>query len=110
MLLAIVPAAPPTRKNQRATSWPAPISAKVPYLLESRLMCSAFWCVSKTSRFVMPESYGENATRDESKKGKSEARKEGVAPRQSARRKAQTSIYCCLDSAGSDDSVGCVSV
>jgi hypothetical protein len=27
---ATVPAAPPTRKNQRTTSWPAPISAKVP--------------------------------------------------------------------------------
>ena len=32
MLLAMVPAAPPTRKNQRATSCPAPISANVPYL------------------------------------------------------------------------------
>ena len=27
----MVPAAPPTRKNQRTTSWPAPISAIVPY-------------------------------------------------------------------------------
>jgi len=35
--LAIVPAAPPTRKNQRATSCPAPISAIVPYLAGSRL-------------------------------------------------------------------------
>ena len=34
MLLAIVPAAPPTRKNQRTTSCPAPISAKVPYRLQ----------------------------------------------------------------------------
>ena len=30
MVLATVPAAPPTEKNQRATSWPAPISANVP--------------------------------------------------------------------------------
>jgi hypothetical protein len=30
MLFAIVPAAPPARKNQRTTSCPAPISAKVP--------------------------------------------------------------------------------
>jgi hypothetical protein len=31
MLFATVPLAPPTRKNQRTTSWPAPISAKLPY-------------------------------------------------------------------------------
>src|SRR3954447_3000263 len=49
MLLAIVPAAPPTRKNQRATSCPAPISANVPYFVASRLIWSAFWWVS--SRF-----------------------------------------------------------
>src|SRR5450759_390739 len=47
MLLAIVPAAAPTRKNQRATSWPAPISANVPYLVLSRLISRAFWCVSR---------------------------------------------------------------
>src|SRR6266550_4875012 len=46
MDLATVPAAPPTRKNQRTTSWPAPISAIVPYQRGSRLMRSAFWCVS----------------------------------------------------------------
>src|SRR5437867_2468401 len=46
MDFATVPAAPPTRKNHRATSCPAPISAKVPYLVGSRLTCSAFWCVS----------------------------------------------------------------
>src|SRR5919108_114369 len=46
MLLAIVPAAPPTRKNQRATSCPAPISANMPYLVLSRLIWTAFWCVS----------------------------------------------------------------
>ena len=39
------PAAAPTRKNHRATSWPAPISAKVPYLIASRLIRSAFSCV-----------------------------------------------------------------
>src|SRR5439155_7003803 len=48
----MVPAAPPTRKNHRATSCPAPISAKVPYLVGSRLTCSAFWWVS------MPSSSG----------------------------------------------------
>src|SRR5690348_8797965 len=42
MVFAIVPDAPPTRKNLRATSCPAPISAKVPYLAESRLMRRAF--------------------------------------------------------------------
>src|ERR1700682_5495883 len=42
MLLATVPAAPPTRKNQRATSCPAPISAMVPYLPLSRLSARAF--------------------------------------------------------------------
>src|SRR5262245_10564132 len=46
MVLATVPAAPPTTKNQRATSWPAPISAIVPYLLLSRLSASAFSCVA----------------------------------------------------------------
>src|SRR4249920_1665278 len=45
IVLAIVPAAPPTRKNQRATSCPAPISAKTPYLLGSRFTSSAFWWV-----------------------------------------------------------------
>src|SRR5262245_37280158 len=56
MVLATVPAAPPTTKNQRATSWPAPISAIVPYLLLSRLSASAFsWvavgCADITIRF-----------------------------------------------------------
>ena len=49
MVLAIVPAAPPTRKNQRTTSWPAPISAKVPYQRGSRLIRSAFCSVSAPS-------------------------------------------------------------
>src|SRR4029453_4399092 len=45
MVLATVPAAPPTTKNPRAPSWPAPISAIVPYLLLSRLRASAFCLV-----------------------------------------------------------------
>src|SRR3954447_22067300 len=43
---ATVPAAPPARKNQRATSCPAPISAIVPYQRRSRLICRAFCRVS----------------------------------------------------------------
>ncbi len=46
MLLAMVPAAPPTRKNQRTTSCPAPISANVPYLRASRLIWRALAWVS----------------------------------------------------------------
>ena len=41
MVFATVPAAPPTWKNQRATSWPAPISAKTPYRAASTLMRKA---------------------------------------------------------------------
>src|SRR5437016_12834812 len=52
MLFATVPAAPPTRKNQRTTSCPAPISAKVPYQRGSRLIFSAFECVSIVSSFT----------------------------------------------------------
>src|SRR5437660_8002166 len=52
MLLATVPAAPPTRKNQRTTSCPAPISAKVPYQRGSRLIRSAFEWVSIVSSFM----------------------------------------------------------
>ena len=43
--LAIVPAAAPTRKNQRATSCPAPISAKTPYQSGLRLTERAFLAV-----------------------------------------------------------------
>src|ERR1051325_1030665 len=64
MVLAMVPAAPPTRKNQRATSCPAPISAKVPYLVGSRLICRAFWCVPVISRF-MQRQYKPAAVPDE---------------------------------------------
>src|ERR1700722_7649093 len=53
MDFATVPAAPPTRKNQRTTSWPAPISAIVPYQRGSRLMRSAFWRVSVWSAPAM---------------------------------------------------------
>src|SRR5580765_5299922 len=53
MVLATVPAAPPTTKNHRATSWPAPISAIVPYLLLSRLRDSAF-CLVLVGRASMP--------------------------------------------------------
>src|SRR6267378_1861684 len=42
MVFATVPAAPPTEKNHRATSWPPPISANVPYVVASRLSASAF--------------------------------------------------------------------
>src|SRR6266446_3342676 len=42
MVFATVPAAPPTEKNHRATSWPAPISANVPYVVASRLRANAF--------------------------------------------------------------------
>src|SRR5213593_2660270 len=52
IVLAIVPEAPPTRKNQRATSWPAPISTQVPYLLGSRFMRSALSCVVEVSLFI----------------------------------------------------------
>src|SRR5437764_540647 len=59
MLFATVPAAPPTRKNQRTTSWPAPISAKVPYQRGSRLIFSALEWVSSGSGGHPPSpSYG----------------------------------------------------
>src|SRR5690242_3448826 len=52
MLFATVPAAPPTRKNQRTTSCPAPISAKVPYQRGSRLILSALEWVSIVASFT----------------------------------------------------------
>src|SRR5215471_14999239 len=51
-LLATVPAAPPTLKNQRTTSCPAPISANVPYHRGSRLILSALEWVSIASCFT----------------------------------------------------------
>src|SRR5437588_11188764 len=56
MLFAIVPAPPPTRKNQRTTSCPAPISANVPYQRGSRLIFSAFECVSIVSAFTSQQT------------------------------------------------------
>src|SRR5580704_1433728 len=49
MLFATVPEAPPTTRNQRATSCPAPISAKEPNLDVSRFSDSALRCVSSFS-------------------------------------------------------------
>src|SRR6267378_989861 len=57
MLLAMVPDAPPTWKNQRATSCPAPISANVPYLFGSRLIWSAFCSVPGISRVIADELF-----------------------------------------------------
>src|SRR5450755_528402 len=51
---ATVPAAPPARKNQRATSWPAPISAIVPYQRGSRLIRRAFCRVSAVASTARP--------------------------------------------------------
>src|SRR5437764_5805476 len=53
IVFAIVPDAPPTWKNRRATSWPAPISAKVPYFFASRLIWNAFLLVpTSISAFI----------------------------------------------------------
>src|SRR6266850_7823702 len=49
MVLATVPDAPPTTRNQRATSWPAPISAKEPKVDGSRFRVSALRWVSSFS-------------------------------------------------------------
>src|SRR5258707_7999564 len=49
MDFATVPAAPPAWKKWRATSWPAPISANVPYFGSSRLIARAL-------RFVVASS------------------------------------------------------
>src|SRR5918998_456518 len=54
--LATVPAAPPARKNQRATSWPAPISAIVPYQRRARLICRAFCRVSVPASMRAPST------------------------------------------------------
>lgn len=51
IVLAIVPAAPPAWKKLRAVSWPAPISAKVPYFSLSRLMLRALRLVVRSSLF-----------------------------------------------------------
>src|SRR5438045_8620309 len=56
MLVAPLPAAPPTRKNQRTTAWPAPISANVPYQRGSILILSALELVSIVSSFTGEDS------------------------------------------------------
>src|SRR5437899_13073492 len=54
MALATPVAADPTEKNQRATSWPPPISANPPYVPGSRLSARAFWAVDVSAvRFVI---------------------------------------------------------
>src|SRR3954447_10144356 len=55
MDFATAPAAPPARKNQRATSCPAPISAIVPYQRRSRLICNAFCSVSTPASMRPPQ-------------------------------------------------------
>src|SRR5580700_1768906 len=49
MVLATVPEAPPTIRNQLATSWPAPISAKEPKVDAARFRVRALWWVSSFS-------------------------------------------------------------
>src|ERR1700720_4492787 len=49
MLFATVPEAPPTKRNQRTTSCPAPISANEPNVEASRFRVSALRCVSSFS-------------------------------------------------------------
>src|SRR5438046_9423654 len=56
MLLATVPAALPTRKNQRTRSSPAPIAANVPYQRGSILILSALQWVSIVSSFTGQDS------------------------------------------------------
>src|SRR5688500_3425699 len=59
MVFATVPDAPPAWKNTRATSWPAPISANVPYFRSSRLIVSALRLVVSSSFFsLMVVDYG----------------------------------------------------
>src|ERR1044072_1013722 len=53
IVFATVPEAPPAWKNTRATSWPAPISANVPYLRSSRLIVSALRLVVSNSFFSL---------------------------------------------------------
>src|SRR5580704_2995225 len=49
MVFAMVPEAPPAWKKCRATSCPAPISAKVPYFRSSRLIVRALRLVVRSS-------------------------------------------------------------
>src|SRR5689334_11709036 len=50
MVCATVPEAAPAARNQRATSCPPPISAKLPKIEPSRLIASALACVSLAGR------------------------------------------------------------
>src|SRR3954463_6470965 len=53
IVFATVPDAPPTWKKRRATSCPAPISAKVPYFSASKLIWNAFLFVpTSISAFI----------------------------------------------------------
>src|SRR5580704_13977036 len=58
MVFATVPDAPPTVRNQRATSCPAPISAKEPNTSAFRLIDRAFWCVPSFSGVSIPPPAG----------------------------------------------------
>jgi|GEM_PF-5895872 len=62
MDFAMVPAAPPTEKNERATSWPPPISANVPYAGASKFSASAFCRVVTESLFMTVLSFGRSVT------------------------------------------------
>src|SRR5437879_7626608 len=66
MVFATVPAAPPTAKNHRATSWPPPISANVPYVVASRLSARAFCCVPEAALSMgrLPQGAGSLYRRD----------------------------------------------
>src|SRR5213594_4123395 len=68
MVLATVPEASPTRRNQRATSCPAPISAKEPKLVGSRLRVRALWCVSRCSADGMMATPTTGAAADQARR------------------------------------------
>src|SRR3954453_21950167 len=68
---ATVPAAPPARKNHRATSCPAPISAIVPYQRRSRLICRAFCKVSAPTSMSPLPSGAAHAFRERRPQGRS---------------------------------------
>src|SRR5229473_4746995 len=70
MDLATVPDAPPAWKNSRATSWPAPISAKVPYMGASKFIRRAFCVVVRSSFFAsMLIALSDTGERSEAKFG-----------------------------------------
>src|SRR5439155_10856544 len=94
IVLAIVPDAPPTRKNQRATSCPAPISANVPYLFGSRLIWSAFCSVPGISRVIAYELFTKLSLR----RARKELRPELVGER--------GPLACCVRRLAGDSAVG----